>query len=125
MDVVSRGIIEITEERFFGDRRSAKLKNLSHEERMTHVLAMDHPEVREMKRKIADDDELTEELFPQYSVIAHDYFSSRLYIFITKKNGILVISTMTGVFPGRYKALRALKLLFLSVSSPTKNGPKK
>ena len=42
-DVVSRGIIEITEERFLGDRRSAKFKNLSHQEKMEHVVAIDHP----------------------------------------------------------------------------------
>lgn len=40
---MSRGVIEIIEERFLGDRRSSKFKNLSHQEKMEKELAVSEP----------------------------------------------------------------------------------
>ena len=80
-----------------------------------------------MKTKTEDDEELTEASFSEYSVIAHDHFSSRIHMYIHNKEkwDISNMSAMSGVFPGRYKAIRAVKILFASVRSPTKDRHKK
>lgn len=125
-DVISRGMIEIIEERFLGDRRSNQLTNISHEEKMKLVLSKSHPEIEEIKKRIRDDPDLTLENFPEYTAIAHDHFSSRIHQYIHNKNKIDIndVSQMSGLFPGRHLALKAVRILFNSVRTPTADHKK-
>ena len=93
---------------------------------MKKVLEISHPEIDDIKKQIRDEEELNEENYPEYTAIAHDHFSSRVHQYIhNKKKMNHDLSNMSGVFPGRYKAIKAVKILFNSICSPRKGRHKR